>query len=173
MKTPAKCHAEWQRLFQERQKRTKLAYDKYIAGLKAESPLTPTFLAKKHDCCRGTLKLWIDGGMTKYQSSAQRLKLTPEEEAVMVQYLIETAKCGFPDMPRHASMRANCILREHTSDLTACVGQNWINRFLNRHKSQLSRYWSTTLTTVSKAPRNNLDNILLHLLNMLICFPFI
>ena len=32
MKTPAKCHAEWQQLFQECQKLTKLAYDKYIAG---------------------------------------------------------------------------------------------------------------------------------------------
>ena len=99
MKTPAKCHAERQQLFQECQKCTKLAYDKYIAGLKAESPLTPTFLAKKHDCCCGTLKSWIDGGMTKSQSSAQRLKLTTEEEAIMVQYLIETAKCGFPDTP--------------------------------------------------------------------------
>ena len=173
MKTPAKCHAERQRLFQERQKRTKLAYDEYIAGLKAESPLTPTFLAKKHDCCRGTLKSWIDGGMTKDQSSAQRLKLTTEEEAVMFQYLIETAKRGFPDTPRRAAMRANCILRERTSDPTACVGQNWINRFLNRHKSQLSRYWSTTLTTVSRASRNNLEHIFPHSIIMLICFPFI
>ena len=156
MKTPAKRHAERQRLFQERQKRTKLAYDEYIAGLKAKSPLTPTFLAKKLDCCRGTLKSWIDGGMMKHQSSAQRLKLTPEEEAVLVHYLIETAKRGFPDTPRRAAMRANCILREHTSDPTACVGKNWINRFLDRHKSQLSRYWSTTLTTVSKSLRINL-----------------
>ena len=76
--------------------------------------------------------------MTKHQSSAQCLKLTPEEEAVMVQYLIETAKHGFPDMPWHAAMHANCILSERTGDLTACVGQNWINRFLNCHKSQLS-----------------------------------
>ena len=156
MRTPTKCRAERQRLFQERQKHTKLAYDEYIARLKAETPLTPTFLAKKHNCCRGTLKSWIDGGMTKYQSSAQRLKLMPEEEAVMVQYLIETAKRGFPDTPRRAAMRVNCILRERTHDPTACVGQNWIDRFLNCHKSQLSRYWSTTLTTVSKAPLNNL-----------------
>jgi len=171
MRTPTKRRAERQQLFQERQKRTKLAYDEYIARLKAETPLTPTFLAKKHNCCRGTLKSWIDGGMMKSQSSAQRIKLTPEEEAVLVQYLIETAKRGFPDTPRRAAMRANCILRERTSDPTACVGQNWINRFLNRHKTQLSRYWSTTLTTVSQTPQNNLGNIFLYLIMVLIGFP--
>ena len=94
MKTPAKCHAEWQQLFQECQKLTKLAYDKYIAGLKAKSPLTPILLAKKHDCCCGTLKSQIDSGMMKYQSSAQHLELTPEEEVVLVQYLTGTANCG-------------------------------------------------------------------------------
>jgi len=109
--------------------------------------------------------------MMKSQSSAQRIKLTPEEEAVLVQYLIETAKHGFPDTPRRAAMCANCILRERTSDPTACVGQNWINRFLNRHKTQLSRYWSTTLTTVSQTPQNNLGNIFLYLIMVLIGFP--
>ena len=108
-----------------------------IIGIKSWNTRGVT-LAKKHNCCRGTLKSWIDGGMMKSQSSAQCIKLMPEEEAVLVQYLIETAKCGFPDTPRHAAMRANCILRERTSDPTACVGQNWINHFLNRHKTQLS-----------------------------------
>lgn len=138
MRTPTKCCAERQQLFQERQKRTRLAYDEYVAGLKAGIPLTPTFLAKKHDCCRGTLKSWIDGGMSKSESAAQRLKLLPEEEAVMAEYLIETAKRGFPDTPKRAIMHANCILRERTGDPTICVGHNWIDRFLNRHKSQLS-----------------------------------
>jgi len=162
MRTSTKCCAERQRLFQECQKCTKLAYDEYIASLKAETPLTPTFLAKKHDCCRGTLKSWINGGMSKSQSSAQQLKLLPEEEAVMVQYLIETAKRGFPDTPRRAAMRANCILRERTGDPTACVGHCWVNRFLNRHKSQLSRYWSTTLTTVSQTQLNILGKPFMH-----------
>ena len=172
MRTPTKCRTERQQLFQERQKRTKLAYDEYIASLKAETPLTPTFLAKKHDCCHGTLKSWIDGGMSKHQSSAQRLKLMPEEEAIMVQYLIETAKRGFPDTPKRAAMHSNCILREHTGDPTASVGHNWINRFLNRHKSQLSRYWSTTLTTVSQDSLNILAKHFRHSLIRFLCLPF-
>ena len=149
MRTPTKCHAERQWLFQECQKCTRLAYDEYVAGLKAGIPLTPTFLAKKHDCCCGTLKSWIDGGMSKSQSAAQYLKLLPEEEALMAEYLIETAKHGFPDTPKHTIMHANCILCEHTGDPTICVGHNWIDHFLNCHKSQLSQYWSTTLTTMS------------------------
>ena len=105
---------------------------------KAGIPLTPMFLAKKHDCCHGTLKSWINGGMSKSQSAAQCLKLLPEEEAVMAEYLIETAKCGFPDTPKCTIMHANCILCECTGDPTICVGHNWINHFLNCHKSQLS-----------------------------------
>ena len=173
MRTPTKCHAERRQLFQECQKCTRLAYDEYVAGIKAGTPLTPTFLASKHDCCHGTLKSWIDGGTSKSQSAAQRLKLSPEEEAVMVQYLTETAKCGFPDTPRRAVMHANCILRERTGDPTICVGHNWIDCFLNCHKSQLSQYWSTTLTTVSFILSNILGDVLIHMPNMLLCTTFL
>jgi len=48
----------------------------------------------------------------------------------MVQYLIETAKHGFPDTPQHAVRCANQILQEHTGDANASVGKNWIHRFL-------------------------------------------
>ena len=63
-----------------------------------------------------------------------------------VQYLIETAKWGFPSTPQHALRCANQILRDCSGDLDANVGQNWLNQFLNCHNNQLSSYWSTTLT---------------------------
>jgi len=55
---------------------------------------------------------------------------------------------------------ANQVLRERTGDLDATVGKHWLDRFLNHHKDQLSRFWSTTLTTVHGGALNeaNVDH---------------
>ena len=74
--------------------------------------------------------------------------LFEQEELTMVQYLIETAKCGFPDTPWHAVWHANQILQECTGDANASVGKNWTHHFLQQHQKQLLLFWSTTLTTV-------------------------
>ena len=78
----------------------------------------------------------------------------------MVQYLIETAKWGFPDTPQHAVRHSNQLLRERTGVLDATVGEKWLNCFLDCHKDQLLCFWSTTLTTVCGGALNeaNVDH---------------
>lgn len=112
------------------------------------NPITKVDLARKHGLPRSTLGDYINGGLTKAESVAMRGKLTYDEEMVMVQYLIEAARRGFPDTCKRAEMRANQILRSRKKDPDAEVSHSWLDRFMDRHSDQLSRYWSTTLTTV-------------------------
>ena len=78
----------------------------------------------------------------------------------MIQYLIETAKHGFPDTPQHTMRCANQILRECTGALDATVGQHWLNCLLDCHKDQLLHFWSTTFMTVHGGTLNeaNVDH---------------
>ena len=69
-----------------------------------------------------SLQNWINGIESKRDSAAQHQKILPEEETVMVQYLIETVKWGFPDTPQHAVRHANQIL---TKDVQ-CTIWNWV-----------------------------------------------
>ena len=101
----------------------------------------------------------INGIDSKKDSAARHQKILPEE-IIIIQYLIETAKCGFPDTPQCTVRGTNQILSECTGALDATVGQNWLNHFLDCHKGQLSCFWSTTLTTVHGGTLNeaNVDH---------------
>ena len=80
--------------------------------------------------------LWnmINGVELKEESAAKFQILYEQEELAMIQYLIETAKHGFPDTPWHAIQCANQILQECAGDANASVGKNWIHPFLWQHK---------------------------------------
>ena len=80
--------------------------------------------------------LWnmINSVELKEESAAKFQILYEQEELAMIQYLIETAKHGFPDTPWHAIQCANQILQECAGDANASVGKNWIHPFLWQHK---------------------------------------
>jgi len=137
-----------EKLRQEHHAKTKLAYAEYLRILETGAKPKVKTIADAFGAPRTNLRRMISGVESKEESAAKRQILYEQEEAIMVQYLIETAKCGFPDTPPRAIQRANQILRERTGDANANLGNNWIHRFLQRHKKQLSLYWSTTLTTV-------------------------
>jgi len=113
-------------------------------------PLAPSLgsLANKHGIARSTLRARINGRPSKIESAGQQQKIRPDEEQLLVDYLQETARRGFPDTFKRATNCANEILRMRSGDPSATVGKLWLNRFMKRHHEDLRFYWSTTLTTV-------------------------
>ena len=158
------------KLRQERHAKAKLAYAEYLRVLETGAKPKVKTIADAFGAPRTNLRNMINGVDSKEESAAKRQILYEQEEHAMVQYLIETAKRGFPDTPRRAVQCANQILRERTGDVNASVGKNWIHRFLQRHKTQLSLFWSTTLTTVrggalNEANVNHWYNLLQEIIN--------
>jgi len=158
------------KLRQEHYAKTKLAYAEYLRILETGAKPKVKTIADAFGAPRTNLRNMINGVDSKEESAAKRQIPVEQEETVMIQYLIETAKRGFPDTPRRAIQCANQILRERTGDVNASVGKNWIHRFLQRHKKQLSLFWSTTLTTVrggalNEANVNHWYNLLQEIIN--------
>ena len=118
------------KLRQERQAKTKLAYAEYLRILETGAKPKVKTIAEAFGAPRTNLRNMINGVESKEESAAKRQILFEQEELAMIQYLTETAKRGFPDTPRRAIQCANQILRERTGDANACVGKNWIHRFL-------------------------------------------
>ena len=52
----------------------------------------------------------------KSKSNARKSWLTYEEQEVVLKYVIEMARCGFPLSPRHLHEHTEMILRAHFGD---------------------------------------------------------
>ena len=105
-------------------------------------------IAEKHDVAISTLKARILGRPSKIDAAAARQKILRREEEVLVAYLQEAARRGFPDTWKRCVQRANEILHARTGNPSDRVSHSWLDRFLRRHKGEIQCYWSTTLTTV-------------------------
>ena len=51
-------------------------------------------------------------------------------------------------MKRHLRGRVNAVIQEKLGDPSFHVGENWVNRWLERWGKWISAYWSTSLDTV-------------------------
>ena len=111
-------------------------------------PPTRISIAEKHGVPLSTFKARILGRPSKIDAAAARQKIHPCEEEVLVAYLKETSRRGFPDTRRRCVRHANEILRARTGDPSDRVSRSWLDRFLRRHNDDVRCYWSTTLTTV-------------------------
>ena len=58
---------------------------------------TQQSIADKWGVKQPTLTAQINGRLSKLQSASQQQKIHPDEEKVLVEYLQETARRGFPD----------------------------------------------------------------------------
>jgi hypothetical protein len=56
-------------------------------------------------------------------------KLTPYEEEVIIQYILDLDSCGFPLWPRDVQEMADLLLAERD---VSPVGKNWATNFINR-----------------------------------------
>ena len=63
-----------------------------------------------------TLSRLAKGGIMKSKSNARKSWLTYEEQEVVLKYVIEMARCGFPLSPHRLHEHAEMILRAHFGD---------------------------------------------------------
>ena len=118
--------------------------------------LSQGLLAEKHGVARSALQARINGRTSKIESAGQQQKLHPDEEQLLVDYLQETARRGFPDTSKRATSHANEIFHMRSGDPSAAVGKHWIDWFMQRHHDKLRHYCSTTLTTVRGGALNKI-----------------
>ena len=62
--------------------------------------------------------------------------------------LIHSAQQGFPDTKRHLRGRVNAVIQDKLGDPSFSVGENWVDRWLEKWGKQLSTYWSMSLDAV-------------------------
>ena len=86
------------------------AVDEFQQTRNLPSAPSQGLLAKKHGVARLTLQARISGRTSKIESAGRQQKIHPDEEQLLVDYLQETARQGFPDTLKRATRRANEIL---------------------------------------------------------------
>jgi hypothetical protein len=87
------------------------------------------------------------GKRSAMEFSKDRQKLTPAEEGVLKNFILESAERGFPMTLRQIEDYANLILRNRQGPEYQPVGESWGGRFLDRHREILQTHWSKPLDT--------------------------
>jgi hypothetical protein len=117
----------------------------YTEQLETGSSVTYKACAERFEVNRETLRQQIAGRQTQREASYNMSWFTAEEDWVLINFFIEIAERGFPDTKRILRERINTLLRAKKGDLTFCVGVNWVDRWLQRNKDHLQKYWNTSL----------------------------
>jgi hypothetical protein len=101
--------------------------------------------SKAHNINRATLANYAnDTHITKAKSGQMRQKLSPEEEDVLVNAVINQGHRGFPLTHDRVERIANSIIICQKG-INEAVGKNWVERFLARHEDRLHTYWTKHL----------------------------
>jgi hypothetical protein len=114
-----------------------------------------------------TLGRWVKGGKSLAESNAEKSWLFAEEADNIISYAVENANRGFPFSHRRLREHVNAICRARLSDKfpSGGVGFQWPYRFVERHSSQLTTYWSRPLDTArSRAVNPNTKELYFDLL---------
>ncbi len=107
-------------------------------------------IAEEH----GISKQWrtminhYQGMRTIKESHEVQQRLTPSKEVVLVDFLNQSADRGFPQTLRNIEHYASLIQKQRLEDSPVTpVGENWVHRFLDRHRNVLQTHWSKPLDT--------------------------
>jgi len=97
---------------------------------------------------RATLQARINGRKSILESNSDKSWLDDAESQVIVNELIHLAEQGFPDTKRHLRNRVNAVIQDKLGDPSFHVGENWVDRWLEKWGKWLSTYWTTSLDSV-------------------------
>lgn len=94
-----------------------------------------------------TLNRYVDGGKTRQEANGDRAWLTPGEEEVVITFILEMARRGFPLSHQRLKEHVDMIARERWGDRfpESGVGKNWTARFLTKHGDRLKTLSSRPL----------------------------
>jgi hypothetical protein len=125
-----------------------LAVKFFTEQLEAGHPVSFHACANKFGVCRETLHQHIAGRKQFKEANDDMAWFTPEEDQVLIRFLMEIAENGFPDTKRYLRECVNILLRAKKGDPTFSVGINWVDHWLECHSDQLRKYWTTSLDNV-------------------------
>ena len=95
---------------------------------------------------KSTLKQYINKkGTTMMEFNATKQKLSQIEENVLVNFISESADCGFPLKHREIWQYANTIWQSRLGADCEPVSDFWVFRFLDWHHESLATHWSKPL----------------------------
>ena len=99
-----------QKTLQEKENNLQKAVQEYFNTWDQKPPPSQDAIASQFCIARSTLSACINGCPSKLASASQRQKIYPEEEHLIVDYLQETARRGFPDTQKQCIRCENEIL---------------------------------------------------------------
>lgn len=106
-------------------------------------------IAKKHgiEKCYKTIINRYNNMWSTTEAHEDQQNLTAAEEAVLVDFLMQSADRGFPQSRRNITQYANLIRDNRLEKDCMQIGDTWVGRFLERHRDRLQMHWSKPLDT--------------------------
>lgn len=103
-------------------------------------------IAEKHNVNYRTLSNLVNGGTSIGSFNATKRKLTISEERVLVDFITASADRGMPLTHESIKKHADGIIdgREGGGEH---VGENWVDRFLQRYHDEIQTHWARPLAT--------------------------
>lgn len=99
-------------------------------------------------CSYKTILERARGRPSMSEFNAAKQKLTSGQEAVLVDFLLESAARGFGLTHAEIYEEASAIYKASGGDVeNDPLGTNWVDRFLERHHGKLQTHWSRELDT--------------------------
>ena len=160
MPGPVPAAVKARRTLQEKEDNIQKVLQEYLNTRDQKPPPSQDTIASQFGVARSTLSARIKGCPSKLASQSQQLKIYPDEEQLIVDYLQETVRRGFLDTHKRCIRHFNEILIARSGNKDARVGICWLGCFLHRHYDKVRCYWSTSLTTVQGGALNQavIDN---------------
>ena len=97
MPGPVPAAVKARRTLQEKEDNLQKALEEYLTTRDQKPPPSQDAIARQFGVARSTLSARIKGRPSKLASASQRQKIYPDEEQLIIDYLQETARRGFPD----------------------------------------------------------------------------
>ncbi|KAJ3555968.1 hypothetical protein NM688_g2285 [Phlebia brevispora] len=133
------------------------AVDAYQQEQQKPKPRGLRVIAQQYGIPKSNLQRAVDGQLSMSAFNAKKQLLTPEEERVIVDYILEASDRGLPPTHRELETVVNELLaQKHTDPGTSpqTCGVNWTSRFLDRHDDELQTHWSHGLDTLRAGALN-------------------
>jgi len=107
----------------------------YTEHLEAGHPVSFCACENKFGVSRETLHQHIAGRRTCKEANDDMAWFTPEEDQVLIRFLMEIAEHGFPDTKRYLRECVNAFIRATKVDPTFSVGINWVDCWPEHHNT--------------------------------------
>jgi hypothetical protein len=112
-------------------------------------------VARQFGVDKSTVSRRVKGkGKSILEFNAEKQKLTPTKENILVEFILESAHHGFPMENSEMKMTADAILMSKFGPDCELVGESWVYNFKDRHSKKLQTFWSSPVDSQRAASLN-------------------